>query len=257
MNSLIKSLAIFALLGTSASAQDVAYATNAEVEIEKLSKLEVYKLSNPGSSTFSALGVKPGKRKFNDKWQYFAFPITVYGKAKGGKIPAFVPELSVTIHVLFKKQGNDEHQVKLSKTIKYVDIPLDPEAKMGKSDKIYVGAFISPANAFKIAGSKKGSDKGSLSKEIEAIAYEVKFEDENCIKPGSERSFTFSGGRAEGKWWNNPRHKTNDAVLHSISETPFAASYASIFPAVAPMYDSSGASAGADSSASGSDADSE
>ncbi len=253
MNSLIKSLAIFAILGTSASAQDVAYATNAEVELEKLTKLEVYKLSNPGTSTFSALGVKSEKRKFNDRWQYFAFPITVYGKAKGGKIPAFVSELSVTIHVLFKKQGNDEHQVKLSKTIKYVDIPLDPEAKMGKSDKIYVGAFISPANAFKIAGSKKGSDKGNLSKEIEAIAYEVKFEDENCLKAGSERSYTFAGGRVEGKWWSNPRYKTNDAVLHSINETPFAASYASLFPAVDPMYGAS--AAGADST--GSDADSE
>ncbi len=254
MNSLIKSLAIFALLGTSASAQDTTYATSAQVEIEKLSKLEVHKLANPGASTFSALGVKAPKRKFNDRWQYFAFPVKVKGKAKGGKIPAFIPELSVTIHVLFKKQGSDTHQVKLSKTIKYVDIPLDPKSDMGESKDFYVGAFISPANAYKIAGSAKGSDKGSLDGEIEAIAYEMTFEGENCIDTDSKRSFTFAGGRAEGKWWNNPRHKTNDAVLHAINETPYAANYASIFPATDPIYSSAASAAGDSAANSGADA---
>ncbi len=221
-------------MGASASAQDTTYATGVQVEVEKISKLEVHKMPRASASMFADLGVKASKRKFNDRWQYFAFPIKVSGKAKGGKVPAFVPELTVTLHVLFKKQSNDGAQVKLTKKIKYVDIPLDPKPNMGEAKEVYVGAFISPADAFKITGDKK-SDKGDLKGQIEAVAFEIEFEGDNCLKPGSERSYAFAGSRVDGKWWANPRLKSNEAELSVISETPYAMDYAGVFPATDPI----------------------
>ncbi len=236
MKNLYASLALFALTSSLASAQDTVYATGVQVEIEKLSKLEVHKLSNPGGNVFSALETKPAKRKYIDRWQYFAFPITVQGKAKGGKIPAYVPELTVTIHVRFKKSSRDGSPVKLSKTIKYVDIPLDAARDMGESKNIYIGAFISPADAYKIAnGNKTGSVIGDLKGQIEAVALEATFGGDKCVNPSSQRSYAFGSAKADGKWWDNPRYKTNNAKLSAISETPFALSYASLFPATSPL----------------------
>ncbi len=242
MKSLYTSLAIFALASSFASAQDTTYATGVQVEIEKLSKLEVHKLANPGGNVFSALEVKPAKRKYIDRWQYFAFPIKVQGKAKGGKIPAYVPELTVTLHVRFKKQSRDGSPVKLSKTIKYVDIPLDAVRGMGESKNIYIGAFISPADAYKIAGGEKsGGLIGDLKGQIEAIAIEATFGGDKCVNPESQSSYSFGGAKADGKWWENPRYKTNNATLSAISETPFALSYAGVFPPTAPMIGSAAA----------------
>ncbi len=252
MKSFITSLAVFAFAGAMASAQDTAYATSAQVEIEKLSKLEVYQLTPPSSNAFSGLGIKPTKRKYIDRWQYFAFPIKVQGKAKGGKIPAYVPELTVTLHVRFKKSTRDGSPVLLSKTIKYVDIPLNAQRDMGESKNIYIGAFISPADAFKITGgAKTGSVIGDLEGQIEAIAFEATFNGDNCVNTSSKRSFGFGGYKPEGKWWTNPRYKNNEAKLSAISETPFAMSYGTIFPPTSPLI--VGGSAG---SSSDSDSDS-
>ena len=179
-------------------------------------------------------GAKPSRKSTgNDAWQYVAIPLKVEGKVKGNEEPDYVPALTVTIYLVFG-QGRGETPLLMQKTMTYVEVPVGD---------IEVAAFISPADARKIAEK----EKGDLSGKLQAIALEVEFNGDNCVKAGTNPSHIFEAQlkqKLSGRWWKK-RGETKGAELRCISETPLAPFYAGRFPATKPIYGApTGSSAG-------------
>ncbi len=197
---------------------------------------------------------------FTCPWQYVSIPLHVEGKLKGdeAEYPHFISELKLRISLAIAVE-DDKGKVKkkpviLQKEVTYVDVPLGKanEKKLGKS-VVNVGAFISPASAYKL-----NRKNGDLGKKLVAVAVEATFNGANCNKTKGDTGenpvvgviVDQSAGKELGeKWWKSAGSGSTGAVLNAISETPFAPQYAEHgFPPVRPMYGA--AEAGSSSSSS-------
>lgn len=198
-------------------------------------KVERLNLPTPGADVFN--GKDMGKRVDDGQiWHFVRVPLTVEGKAKGGKSPNFIPELKVHIYTVFVA-AKGETPIMLDKEITYVDIPLTPQNGNNPSkNDINVGVFISPSNAVKILDEP---NKVDFSNKLAAVAVEASFHDASCINKEVEPAVVIShdlASKLNGTWWKKNAKNKNGAALSSIAETPYAPFYAPMFPATSPMY---------------------
>lgn len=198
-------------------------------------------------------------------WYVIHIPIEIraIGRSKGSsssKLPArIVDELKVKAHVLIRKgtakSSSDpkaEDYFILSKEVVYSDILMEETPKKGPgfSDKdgdgykkIYVSLFVSPEDALRLSDNPNDSKAKKL--DVEGYAVDITFKGDACrqiprrnpdddspvsliVKSKTQSYFK----KKSAKWWQSAKTDETAAKLRTVDETPWAATYKSIYPTI-------------------------
>lgn len=190
----------------------LALSTSAFGQLE-VSKDAKFKVDDPKFETLQSPVISDGNGKnFKPKdW----LEVEVKLKAAVRKEPAdgYLDQIRVNWHVVVK--GQDRKKYKISKTVTYVNLPVDEE--------VYVSIYISPNTLKRITGNPKAGKN-----DLEAIGGEIEW--------GGKMVGFFSHGQKAG-WWREALRgveATSKFPLLDKSQTPFAAlwydRYAEVLP---------------------------
>ncbi|MDO5471257.1 MAG: hypothetical protein Q4F38_08130 [Akkermansia sp.] len=224
-------LSMFAVAVCGAMTASAVDATVAQVTlITKGAPAKIERLGAPTAMNFpgSAMSAQPVVG-----WQVVNVPIKVEAKTSGDDVPQFVPQLSVTAHLLIESDNNDGKPVLLSKKIDYVDVPVAGSSEPAKCE-MCVGVFIPPSSAVKI--NKKG--KGDLKGKLLGLAVEATFKDKNCINTKEDNFIVYDNktkSKLSSKWWTRKMGSAG-AVACSVNETPYAPFIGNFYPATSPRF---------------------
>ena len=169
----------------------------------ELSKDAKFKVDDPKFTELQSPEIQDGNAKsFKPKdWlevEVKLQPDRVRNEPKDG----YLDQINVNWHVVVK--GQDRKNYKISKSVTYVNIPVD--------EPVYVSIYISPNTLKRITGSSKASKS-----DLEAIGGEIEW--------GGKMVGFFTHGQKAG-WWREALkgvEATSKFPLLDKTQTPFAA----------------------------------
>lgn len=239
MKKFFVSLVVAALCGLPFASAQCADAVRVSLQ-DNLKPADVVaeRMGLPASSTslFSQKDLKVGKDGGGRSWYMVRVPLQVRAKS-GDDAPLFVDALDVTIYTVFMGGKDKDKPLLLSKTIKYVEVPLDPSADPKRGTVVNVGVLVSPMNVARICG--KDVKSPSLEGRLGAVAVEASFQGSSCTSTSEEPALVISRDLKKtlsGSWWKKSGGNPSGAVLSSMAESPFAPFYSPMFPATSPLY---------------------
>ena len=169
----------------------------------ELSKDAKFKVDDPKFTELQSPEIQDGNAKSFKQKDWLEVEVKLQpDRLRNEPKDGYLDQIIVNWHVVVK--GQDRKNYKISKTVTYVNIPVD--------EPVYVSVYISPNTLRRITGSSKASKS-----DLEAIGGEIEW--------GGKMVGFFAYGQKAG-WWREALkgvEATSKFPLLDKTQTPFAA----------------------------------